>query len=308
MTRQDSQTARLNSCIHQSLLLIEHLRSLLPNLHADEVKTLGVEHKRLVATLAVSLWQAMAEVETAFKRAALDGAAVAASSTGVEKYRERVQPYTTEIGPILVALADIEPDSTALPPEECNTPVLNILESGLDFWRLDADDGGDQFSHKDLVRAERLLSSEFFEPDRWLSNSEALPLIVGDKADIKLNMPLRQRLRELYHSFVLGNDYATLALSRSILEYVLIDRAGALGFDPHGSDGKIKRLSWLIDDAAAVHPEIKAAMESVRDAGNMVMHPGGHKTNVTSLPGALKFAALESTKAVRSIVESLYLR
>ncbi|MHB1897544.1 MAG: DUF4145 domain-containing protein [Metallibacterium sp.] len=305
---QDSQAARINSCIHQSLRLMEHLRSLLPNLRVDEVNTLDLEHKHLAGALASLLWQAMDEVETAFKRAALDGAAVAASSTGVEKYREQVQSHTSEFDSILFALADIEPNSTALPPEERNTPVLDILLSGFDFWSLDVNGGGDQFSNEDLKRAGRLLSSSFFEPDRWLSNSEILQPIVGDKADIRLNTPLRQRLKELYHSFKLGNHYAALALSRSILEYVLIDRAGALGFDPHGSDGKFKRLSWLIDDAAAVHPEIKAAMESVRDAGNMVMHPGGHKTNVTSLPGALKFAALESTKAVRSIVESLYLR
>ena len=302
----DSKTSGINSCIHQTLQLMEHLRGLLPTLQADDVQRLGEEQKRIVAAIASVVWEPMHEVEAAFKQATLEGVAVVASSTGVDKYRELVQPHVSEIGLILIALAGIEPDPSALTVVEHNTPVLHILMSGLDFW--DYDQGGDEFSRENLEHAERLLYSDFFEPDRWLSNSEILQPIVGEKADNRLNLLLRQRLKELYRSFILGNHFAALALSRSILEYVLIEKSGKLGFDPHRSDGDIKRLSRLIEDAAAALPKLKDAMELVCDGGNMVMHPRKHKSNISSLPSAMRSLALDSITAVRAIVEALYLR
>jgi hypothetical protein len=153
--------------------------------------------------------------------------------------------------------------------------------------------------------------STFFSPDEWLQNADELQPVLGEKADYRVPSNVRQRVREVYRSFVLGNYLASIALSRAILEYALADRGGRLGIQVYSSDpcfpNRVRRLSQLVEDASERLPGLQFAMESIVEAGNKTLHPK-KRDNLVLLPHVVRSLAHDSVHAIREVVEVLYLR
>jgi hypothetical protein len=132
---------------------------------------------------------------------------------------------------------------------------------------------------------------------------------MGQQIELRLNRSVRIRLRELAHSFILGNYLAATALSRSILEYVLLDRASTLGIDPSAQDpnhpGWMKRLGVLVELFKRAQPALGVDMDAVVEAGNSTMHPKRREAIVLT-PFALREKALASIGALRRVIHLLY--
>jgi hypothetical protein len=171
-------------------------------------------------------------------------------------------------------------------------------------------DDTEEFSEEALNATNRLIYSSFFRPDEWLRNADQIEPVLGVAAEQRIPSNVRIRLKELYRSFILGNYLSAIALSRAILEYALVDRSAKIGINSLSDDprypNRTRKLGLLVEDAGEQRPELKLDMESIVDAGNMTLHPK-KKDNLVLLPGVLRDYALTSLKAVRGIVEKLYL-
>ena len=303
MTAQ-SREAKLNSLLAESGQLFERLRGVVPDLQSAAASSLPQESKRLAATAGLLLLRNLDEVKQIFRGVTLGDALQEISPSALHLYRETLVPKQQAIEAIVTALLDVEIDLTKIPPDERNTPVLNVLLSGLDFWKLDS---SGTYTDAELQVVDDLVYSPFFEPDQWLRNAEAIGPVLGPKASIRVPGNVRVRLREVSRSFILGNYLAAIALSRAILEYSLIERAFTVGIDPRDPDkpGRNKRLAWLVEDAAERQPHLRPPMESIVAAANQTLHPK-KGDNLVLLPTALRNYALTSVHAARTIVEALY--
>jgi hypothetical protein len=160
----------------------------------------------------------------------------------------------------------------------------------------------------DLKACRRLFTLPFFEPDLWLARQREIgPLLLGRRAR---NVPshVRGRVKEIHHSFVLGNFLSAVALARSTLEYALIDRGRSLGYEPFETrmgNHSVKRLADLIDSASVVMPSLRDSMVRVREIGNQVLHPKKHY-DVIRLSHVLEAQAFDCISALRRILVDLY--
>ncbi len=198
---------------------------------------------------------------------------------------------------------DIVPDKR---PKDYK-PLWNMLVTGFDYWSMDE---SGTFCKNEIEAVERLIFSPFFSPDEWLQNSSEIEPVLGGNTGQRVPGQVRLRLKELTHSFILGNYLASVALARAILEYALVDRAAIIGIRACGEDprypDRTNRLGTLIKDASEIRPALKMDMESVWENGNRMLHPK-KRDNVIYIPAALREMALESVNAIRHVVEALYL-
>ena len=143
-----------------------------------------------------------------------------------------------------------------------------------------------------------------------MNNADEIEPILGRAAEQRIPGNIRVRLRELYRSFILGNYLAAIALARAILGYALVNRSANIGINPFSDDphnpNRVRKLGMLVEAASESRPELRLGMESIVDAGNQTLHPK-KKDNLVRLPSALRHLALTSIKAVRGVVENLYL-
>jgi len=146
-----------------------------------------------------------------------------------------------------------------------------------------------------------------FNPDEWLENTkEFSPIRTSMKGDIPIHA--KQRLVEIYRSYTFGNWLSVIALSRTVLEYVLFDTASNFNIEKHYLDTKnnkkiFKRLSHLIEDFGESCPDILDKMNEVRELGNEYIHP--KKKNKEALFQS-KTNAKKCMEYLRDIVEFLY--
>lgn len=204
-------------------------------------------------------------------------------------------------------LPEVEIDQSESTPESESNPVWNIFATGLDFWE---NDNSEIFSREALGDADRLLYSSFFRPDEWLRNAKSLDPFLGNAAESKIPNNIRIRVKELYRSFILGNYLAAIALARAILEYSLIDKSSKTGVNPLSTDprypNRTRRLRSLVNDVSARIPQLQKDMETIVDAGNRTLHQR-KDDKIVFLPIVLHELAFDSIKAVRGVVEHLYL-
>jgi len=165
-----------------------------------------------------------------------------------------------------------------------------------------------------VSRAYEILDSKLidFEPDEWLDNAgELYPIRTARKgADIPVHA--RYRIVEIYRSYVIGNWLSVLALSRSTLEYAILDNLHKYKISPTYETTipvgkqKPKKLSHLIEDIAGVLPEIETSMEKIRDYGNEYIHPKKTKRSKEAL-FQRKEKAKDCLLHLRNVIEILYL-
>ena len=125
-----------------------------------------------------------------------------------------------------------------------------------------------------LLMWERIIDWPYFQPDAWDRNERALFPVVTKRDVGKIPEHIRERVAEIYRSFVFGNWMAAIALSRCLLEYAIVEQRDVLGIEVYTAKKKwVRRLSELIEDVGKIRPKLLPHMEQIKGAGDSVMHP-----------------------------------
>ena len=156
---------------------------------------------------------------------------------------------------------------------------------------------------EDSYTCKRVIEKPYFEPDAWRSN-ELFPFVVTRSLE-KIPSRIHHRIREMQRSFVFGNWMSAIAMSRCLLEYVLVERKHIFKMDAYTDEKKtqVRPLSHLIADATKIRPELGEFMTRIQKAGNDVMHPPRQK--VSRLPST-KNEAKECIESISEIIGALY--
>jgi len=179
-------------------------------------------------------------------------------------------------------------------------------------------DPPEPFAYQKVMQNCNLVAQRFwFNPDTWLANERAISPVIAARE--RVPKPVKSRIDEIYLSLVFGNWMSAIALSRCLLEYVLLDFLPKKG--QCDENGKQKALRDLSSSAAETLTagkrnfdiaEWKANVGKVIANGNQVMHPEPPKPlknnvfefRLIDLNNETK--AKESFEAVSHIVTVLY--
>lgn len=154
-----------------------------------------------------------------------------------------------------------------------------------------------------------LVDEPWFVPDQWDANLRALRPLILEIDEKQIPARIRMRLAEVHRSFTYGAWMATIALSRAVIEFALIERAPALGYsatqvDKQGRE-EFMNLNRLIASAASVRSELEGDLETLREAGNRILHPK-RRQNVVPSPKILREEAFACVQAATRALELLY--
>ena len=196
---------------------------------------------------------------------------------------------------------------------DCAHMHLEALEDDADFddpsrsladkWRED--------NGVDIDLCMKLINQPYFKPDAWAANAENIGSVVVTQPLKNIPAHVRLRVEEIYYSFIFGNPMAAIALSRCLLEFVILDKKSLLEkklgvAELYNADGKVKGLSKLAAIVAQVFPELENDMKFIIESGNEIMHP--RKKNVTQFlhPGSALQNAKQCVEKIMRIVGALY--
>jgi hypothetical protein len=199
-------------------------------------------------------------------------------------------------------------EAEKLPDPGKPTPwVENTIHAALSFY-------DDAMEEDDWRREEKfsfdgaweLLDAAYYQPDSWLRNGRELRPVLTAGFNVYLPAPLRHRLGEVYLSFTFGNWMAVMALTRSILEYAILDNSRRLGISTrHTSNPRwTKELGELVEELVMRRPDLEDSMRYLVDKGNFIMHPE-HGKDVPHYP-ARKIMARKCIEHIRNVVGELY--
>lgn len=128
-----------------------------------------------------------------------------------------------------------------------------------------------------IALLEKITRFRFFRPGDWLSRLEMVNPMASRRRIDQFPQRIRGRLSEAHECFVLGHYFACIAACRSILEFVLLDRARpTFRFDPYDDTAGMQRpmrLVSLIECVRNVDPGTADDLDYVRDIGNSLVHP-----------------------------------
>jgi len=160
----------------------------------------------------------------------------------------------------------------------------------------------------DVDGAFDLVSEPWFLPDTWRGNADLLRPILVDRPLTRIRAHILHRLAEIYGTFIFGFWMASIALSRSAIEFAIRDCAGRLKIQLSKTnargDVEERRLGDLITEIGIGHRQLRGPLESIRDTGNRILHP--KKRDVIAFPKVLRAEALECIKHTRFVLETLY--
>jgi len=176
------------------------------------------------------------------------------------------------------------------------------------------DDNPDLEDSFSVETATEILDSKLidFQPDEWLDNAGELYPIRTSRKGAAIPIHAKHRIIEIYRSYVFGNWLSVLVLSRSVLEYVILDNLHKFKINPRyeftiqTGEQRPKRLSHLIEEVGEKLPGIVASMEAIRDYGNEYIHPKMTRSSKESLFQS-KEKAKHCLRHLRDGVEQLYL-
>jgi len=170
----------------------------------------------------------------------------------------------------------------------------------------------------DLPLYQKIISKPYFKPDDWVENQEDLFPIIVSRDLKKIPVPILARVQEIYESYIFSNWMAVIALSRSLLEYALVDEQSLVKIENLYVDDEKReyRNLWeLIADAKKVNPklmtsELAKSMTRIKDLANQrVMHPprpsGRSLADVRWIPARQK-EAKECIGKIFEIITVLY--
>lgn len=198
------------------------------------------------------------------------------------------------------------------PTDEKPKPLmLDAISWALERWNNMLDDD-EQFEWYErgfnIEGAQDLVAMPWFQPDDWSQNLKLLQPVLVDRSPQVMRDHVRYRLTEIYRAFAYGLWMAAIALSRSLVEFSLKANAPRLGISItyQGAGGRTedKSLKQLGENIAAQVQALAAAIDTVRETGNRILHPKKH--DVIAHPKVMRTEALECVRAARLIVETLY--
>ena len=147
-----------------------------------------------------------------------------------------------------------------------------------------------------------------FRPDEWHQNLRLLEPVLSGQPKTMIPQRIQLRLFNAYQGFVINQWFGVIALSRAILEDAILTRAVRLGINLYSTspDGKRSyfKLGKLIYLVSKKHPRLKNDMETIKRAGDRILHP--KKPDVTSHPCIFRIEALECLQGIKRIVEYVY--
>lgn len=191
--------------------------------------------------------------------------------------------------------------------------ILDTINCGLELWdAIENDEDRSELLDRGLniERARDVVSMPWFRPDDWLENLRLLQPVLVDRPPQDLRIHVRYRLTEIYRAFGFGLWMAAIALSRSLVEFSLSANAARFGISTTvtGISGRQedKSLKRLGEEVSSKLPELAQPIETVREAGNRILHP--KKRDVVAHPAVMRNEALGCISATRRIVEVLYSR
>ena len=118
---------------------------------------------------------------------------------------------------------------------------------------------------------------ESFQPDDWAANRMSIrPIILGID-ESRMPIRIKSRLTETHKAFIFGACMAAIALCRSVVEFVLIERAPRLGFKAtylwHGQSERYLPLEDLISNVVVLRVDLESQLRLLQGTGNRILHP-----------------------------------
>jgi hypothetical protein len=183
--------------------------------------------------------------------------------------------------------------------------ALNHL---LDFW-LNTLHEGEKEEYSEFIdtcsELREMVDGSWFDPDGWKTRQKMLrPVLLPTGTTDRLRDHIRIRLMEVYRAFVFGQFMSSVALCRTLLEFMLRRNAGRFDVSLKTDSRWEKSLSQLIEEIAERAPTLAEHSEAIRDKGNRVIHP--EKRSVVAIPRILQDEALECIEHTVAVVEQLY--
>ena len=259
-------------------------------------------------------------IEASFKKGVFDDARVqwVIPREVLEYYKDKILPSLPDINQ---AFEILDPDLAnlfrlldgVLVPSGAKGKVkitFDVAIEKMEELEKDNPDLEDSFS---VSRANQVLESKLieFEPDEWLNNAGELYPVTTTRKGAEIPVQAKLRLIEIYRSYIFGNWLSVLVLSRSVLEYAILDNLHKFKISADyeitrpKNEKKPKKLSHLIQDIGEKLPDILMPMEEIRDYGNQYIHPKKTKSSKEVL-----FQRKENAKNclcyLRQVVEALY--
>lgn len=303
-----NRDAFLNSKLTESRQLYERLTGITPNLSRDEIDQLSKSERVAYEAIYTQLMQALEMIDDILKESSLNEGLGNISKEAYKYYRSEIAQKRKILDEIIITLLnlyDLDFDCSPNDQIDNSNPIWNILVSGFDYWS----DDEDTYTSDELKKTERLLFSPFFVPDSWMENLELVLPIMGDSAKTRIPGDIRELLKENYRSFIHGNYLASIALSGSVLEYVLVERAPSFEINQYSNHEKFpnryKKLGELIYEYSEKCPEINITLSTIAESRNRTIHPK-HKQKLFLQQKALQKISLDSLTALREVVERLY--
>lgn len=193
------------------------------------------------------------------------------------------------------------------------TPIAEAVAWAVERWVSGLDEGElEEWLDRgfDLDGATEILNKRFFAPDQWLGNLRLLRPVLIDQPRARIPTHVKHRLREIYRAFTFGLWMSAIALSRSVTEYAIINNASRLRIEvTRERKGKLefKPFGQLIAEVASVRPQLRIALEIVKDTGDRILHPKKKRdVDIISIPKVMRDEALACITQSRIVIESLY--
>ena len=192
-------------------------------------------------------------------------------------------------------------------PSNTDRPIHKVLETAMVLLDNKIDDYSDS-DEWDLPHADDvwdLLGSMWFDPDMWEFNRRQVSPVIANFGQ-EIPKKLRSRISEAYRAYVFGNWLAVMALARSTLEYILIDKADAHGIGTRDEVNPkfTKKLSKLMKEYDSRYANLDTPMRYIVNSGDSVMHPGADQ-RILEFPKNEK-CARKCIEHLRSCIEVLY--
>jgi len=182
------------------------------------------------------------------------------------------------------------------PEQEGGDEIVSLYADDLDFESLES------------VRL--LINSKYFDPQGWLDRGKKASLLFSSQDAKKYPMRIRGRVAEAYNAYISGYNFACIATCRSLLEYVLVDRAKSntkWKFDPYDirkGEGELKSLYDLCEKVSCISPDLDPKLNFIRLNGNRVLHVSSNSKKEEFPPQSK--TAEQCLRYAFEVIEELY--
>jgi len=183
------------------------------------------------------------------------------------------------------------------PEQEAGDEIVSLYADNLNFESLES------------VRV--LISSKYFDPQGWMDRGKKASLIFSSQDAMKYPMRIRGRVSEAYNAYVSGYNFACIATCRSLLEYVLVDRAKSntkWKFEPYekkkNGERELKSLYDLCESISNISPNLDQKLNFIRLNGNRVLHASSNSKKVEFPPQSK--TAEQCLRYSFEVIEELY--